>query len=169
MDKEFILEPLRLYTSGNLFHGGEKSKIDGVELISDLEKSMHLAYEQNIGPTYLVWQDAIENEVSKLRTDKFKEAELYLACMDEHIVNHQKNISMEYRKKKIKKQNTKFDDFYINVIDDVYYQLKMTSISRFINKNELFERIFNVYKNGFFPCGIKTNQTLIALDPLYLK
>ncbi|MDE9430514.1 hypothetical protein [Xenorhabdus bovienii] len=138
LNKKFVTEPMRFLFLDDLLSGKGQLSSD-VILLEDKDKSLKLSFSQDLPDGYLVWQDLIENNAGELSLeDNYSEAEDYLEDIDEEYGDLQEEKIFSYRKSKIKKINTEYDDFYFEIFDDIYYQLKMLSIQRYIlgNKNE---------------------------------
>ncbi len=171
---EFILEPVRFALSKNLIAGGDATTLDSsVELIEDYKLALRLSSEQNLPNKYHVWQDAIDNAVGEFRLNKsYPNAEDFISEVDEQFSIHQSALSLNYRKLKLKKINSSYDDFYMKVIGDFYYQLRAVTLQRYIlggRKESFLEKIFRVYSSGFYPCGLKKDGGVIAFNPILLK
>ncbi|WP_157879485.1 hypothetical protein [Xenorhabdus poinarii] len=138
LNKKFVTEPMRFLFLDDLLSGKGQLSSD-VILLEDKDKSLKLSFSQDLPDGYLVWQDLIENNVGEFSLENnYSEAEDYLEDIDEEYGDLQEEKILSYRKSKIKKINTEYDDFYFEILDDIYYQLKMLSIQRYIlgNKNE---------------------------------
>ncbi|MDE9430678.1 hypothetical protein KKI99_20045, partial [Xenorhabdus bovienii] len=86
----------------------------------DKDKSLKLSFSQDLPDGYLVWQDLIENNVGEFSLeDNYSEAEDYLEDIDEEYGDLQEEKILSYRKSKIKKINTEYDDFYFEILDDI--------------------------------------------------
>ncbi|OTA15309.1 hypothetical protein Xbed_03599 [Xenorhabdus beddingii] len=171
-DHKFITEPMSFLLSNALLSGGGNLP-SGIILLEDKDKSLTLSLSQNLPDGYLVWQDLIENSVGEFSLeDKYSDAEEYLEGIDEEFGDLQEEKTLVYRKSKIKKINTEYDDFYFDILDDVYYQLKMLSLQRYIlgyQKASLLEKMFEIYKEGFYPCGMTKDKKIVAFNPMVLK
>ncbi|WP_036770928.1 hypothetical protein [Photorhabdus australis] len=141
--------------------------------MEDKDKSLRLSLSQDLPDGYLVWQDLIENSVGEFSLENnYSEAEYYLEDIDEEYSDLQEEKTLIYRKSKIKKTNTEYDDFYFEILDEVYYQLKMLSIQRYIldyQKKSLLEKMFEIYKEGLYPCGMTKDKNIVTFNPMILK
>lgn len=169
-DADFILQPMRFIISEDFLSGCDGEKIpDNVEIIEDKKLALEISTSQNLPQDFKVWQDVIDNAVSAFRTDReFHEGERFLESAESDFESYQKRISLNHRKAKIKKNNTEYDDFYFNVLDESYYQLKMLSLQRYVKghvEDGLLERLFAFYLIGLYPCGIKNNKKILAYNP----
>ncbi|MGJ0639004.1 hypothetical protein [Xenorhabdus bovienii] len=172
VNKKFITEPMRLLFLDDLL-SGRGSLSQDVILLEDKDKSTQLSLSQNLPDEYLVWQDLIENSVGEFSLkDNYSEAEDYLEDIDEEYGDLQEEKILTYRKAKIKKTNTEYDDFYFEVLDEIYYQLKMLSIQRYIlgyQKESILEKMLEIYKKGLYPCGMTKDKKIVVFNPLVLK
>ncbi|MFM2483473.1 hypothetical protein [Celerinatantimonas sp. YJH-8] len=166
-----IKEPIFMMCRDFLFdsHGIFNEKY---ELINDDKFALDLFYSQNIPSKYIVWQDRIENEVAKFTFSKdYGKAEDYIDDAIKKRTSFHSKKNLEYRKKKLKNKNTKADDLYFEIIDDIYHQMKMLSIQRYIHgvvNNSLLEDIFQVIENGYLPCGMTSECNLCVYDFKFL-
>ncbi|PHM40341.1 hypothetical protein [Xenorhabdus miraniensis] len=172
VNKKFVIEPMSFLFSDDLLSGSGEL-YSGVILLEEKDKSLKLSLSQDLPDGYLVWQDLIENSVGEFSLeDNYSEAEDYLEDIDEEYGDLQEEKILNYRKAKIKKTNTEYDDFYFEILDEVYYQLKMLSIQRYIlghKKESLLEKMFDIYKEGFYPCGMTKDKKIVAFNPMVLK
>ena len=171
LDENFILQPMNLLFSESLLSGynGAELSLD-FEVIKDLEFSLEISKSQNLPDGYVIWQDAIDNSVSDFRLDKkFSDAENFISTKDDEFSSYQSKLSIAYRKSKLKKSNTAYDDFYFNVLGEVYYQLKMVTLQRYVRgnvENSFLEKLFHLYREGLYPCGMKNKGTIVAYNPI---
>lgn len=170
LDADFIFQPINFILSEGFLSGCDGEGIPkGVEIIKDKKLALDLSTSQNLPQGFNIWQDAIDNAVGEFRTEKgFHEGEIFLEQADSDFESYQKKISLNYRKSKIKKTNTEYDDFYFNVLDQSYYQLKMLSLQRYVKgyvEDGLLERLFVFYFAGLYPCGIKSNKKISVYNP----
>ena len=170
----FIIEPMLFLQSDRIFLDSGTFEIKfSFEVINDLELAEKLSIDQVLPKGYLVWQDAIDNSISKFRlSEKYSDAENFIAESEEIFSIYQKQKSLEYRKSKIKKNNTRYDDFFMSVIGESYYHMKMLSIRRFIigyDESDLLEKMYAIYTCGLYPCGLKKDGAIIAFNPESLK
>ncbi|AOM41328.1 hypothetical protein [Xenorhabdus hominickii] len=171
--KEFVIEPMNFLLSEKLLFGTPCAQLESYLEISDLELALTLAFEQILPNGYVVWSDIIDNSIGKFRlSNEYDDADEYLNDIEEVFSTHQSKISIYYRKKKVKKENSDYDDFYFEVLDEIYYQLKMLSIQRYIlgeQKESILEKIFEIYKEGLYPCGMSKDKKMAVFNPIILK
>ena len=173
VDADFIFQPVRFILSEDFLSGCDGEKVpDFVEIIKEKKSALEISISQNLPQGFKVWQDSIDNAVSEFRMEKgFHEGEVFLESADSDFESYQKKISLSYRKAKIKKNNTEYDDFYFNVLGESYYQLKMVSLQRYVKgyiEDSFLERLFFCYSAGLYPCGIKNNKKISAYNPCSL-
>lgn len=165
-----IIEPVEFVFSERFLRGFESNvDLSGFEVIDDFKKAVYLATAQDLNGDYLVWEDAISNEVSNLGIEAFfDEVDAYLTRFDEQFSAFQSQKSLQHRKNKIKKMNSSFDDFYFSVLGDVYYKLRTVSAQRYIRgyaKNTFLENVFRAFAIGGYPCGIKKDNKIVVYNP----
>ncbi|WGY45136.1 hypothetical protein [Vibrio sp. ABG19] len=164
---EFIKEPILKICNNEIFDSHEYLKDDQVP-IYDQDMALKLFYSQSVPSGFVVFQDRIEDEVSKFSlNESYDEAENYINDVTQYRTKIFSDLMVKYRKKKVKKINNKSEDFYFEVIDDLYYIMKMLSIQRYIigfDENSLLERFYDVICTGYFPCGLTQENKLCVFD-----
>ncbi|WP_041411816.1 hypothetical protein [Serratia sp. FGI94] len=105
-------------------------------------------------------QESIKNH-----TPKAKESEL-----KEHI---RKRKEFLLRKKAGLPVNNKYDDFKKEFSDEAIYILNMISTQRYLlgeKKGSILESIFDIFKTGCLPCGVKKEKKeIVIFNPIKLK
>ncbi|KAF1678016.1 hypothetical protein [Bacillus sp. SKDU12] len=128
-----------------------------IKIINDQEKAEYLAYEEVYGEDEYTWKDIREIEMSEV-WERFYELE-----------DNQKpeNIDalLDIFSESIRHTSTKFNTFFEDIVAD----LNNCAINRSINGNtdNFFEKIFKIYRAGYFPCGWNGDYphgTFIALN-----
>ncbi|WP_115185087.1 hypothetical protein [Cronobacter universalis] len=69
-------------------------------------------------------------------------------------------------------ENKKYEDFISEVSDEVIYMLSMVSTQRYINgivPGSPLEEIYEIFKAGAMPCGVKKNKDIVVFNPAVLK
>ncbi|MHA8111782.1 hypothetical protein ACX122_01385 [Kosakonia cowanii] len=173
MNTNYVFEPIDFIFTNSLFQGLSAEDVKSYVITDSLRDACEFAFEQNLPSPYKVWKDVIENNRKDLRVyDKFNDAE---GVVNEYLANLQiqhAGVLLEHRKKKAKKLNTGYDDFlFSDAREDAFFILSTVAINRFLDnplRNNLLEEIFDCYKKGGWPCGLKGND-LIVFDPGVLK
>lgn len=159
---EDFKEPIEFIFSENLLSGNNTSKkisnddiID--EFFSDEEWSIsHL----------------IENEISKFRLHSdYDRIEIKIDGLLNNFNEKLEKKYFIYRKSKIKKENSAFDDFFFSVFNEVYNHLRIIAIHRAmfgIEKNSFLEKVFEIYKDGLLPYKFKSG-VFYTFNPIVLK
>ncbi|KYD06490.1 hypothetical protein [Bacillus atrophaeus] len=113
------------------------------KIINDKEKAEYLAYEEVYGEDEYTWRDIREIEMSEV-WERFYELE------DDQ---KPKNIDalLNIFAENIRSASTDFNPFFEDIVAD----LNNCAINRAINGNtdNFFEKVFEIYKAGYFPCG----------------
>lgn len=171
MGSYFVEEPLELLFSNEIFSGISERINAPYILVSNLNDAFRIAFDQNPPAGFKIWKDVVENHRKEMRNDsKFSEADEFVSkLLEEHHDKHKKN-TLTYRKMKIKKTNTAYDDFiFSDAREDAIFALGTVSISRYLGeKSELMDWIFEIYKKGGWVCGMK-NKKLAVFNPDVLK
>ncbi|EET6073235.1 hypothetical protein FE620_003407, partial [Escherichia coli] len=110
MNETYVIEPLEFIFTDSFFRGLHTNTGLKCIVIKDINDAWKYAFEQNLSSGFKVWNDIIELERSRLRSnDEFQEAYKFVSDYLKTLqVNHSSNF-LEYRKKKIKKTNNKLD------------------------------------------------------------
>ncbi|WP_326899404.1 hypothetical protein P8F81_14545 [Kosakonia cowanii] len=172
MNNSYIFEPIDFLFAGSLFKGFSVGAAEDILLLDTLTDAYRFAFGQDLPPPYTVWNDIIENFRNQLRgDDKFDDAEKVInEYLGEQQAQHADQL-IEYRKKRIRKNNTQYDDFvFSDAREDAYFVLSTVAINRLLGdclRNGLLEKIFACYKRGGWPCGVK-GQQLIVFNPSVL-
>ncbi|EOC1315348.1 hypothetical protein ACI09C_004464 [Cronobacter turicensis] len=69
-------------------------------------------------------------------------------------------------------ENKKYEDFISEVSDEAIYMLSMISTQRYINgivPGSPLEEIYEIFKAGGMPCGVKKNNDIVVFNPAVLK
>ena len=168
------LEPINFIYSDDFFKGFEHLTLENVKVIKSLSDAMELAFEQLLPKNSIVWSDFIDEIRLQLRNNsQFKEAQ---QIVDDYALLQQsenKKEYVEYRKKILKKENTKYDDFvYSEAKEHASHVLITLAIQRYLNEtpcNSILEDLFTIIKQGGWPCGISRNNTIYVFNPKNLK
>lgn len=172
MNNSYIFEPIDFLFAGSLFKGFSVGAAEDILLLGTLTDAYRFAFEQDLPPPYTVWNDIIENFRNQLRgDDKFDDADKVInEYLGEQQAQHAGQL-IEYRKKRIRKNNTQYDDFvFSDAREDAYFVLSTVAINRLLGdclRSGLLEKIFACYKRGGWPCGVK-GQQLIVFNPSVL-
>lgn len=173
MNETYVIEALEFIFTDSFFRGLHTNTGLKCIVIKDINDAWKYAFEQNLSSGFKVWNDIIELERSRLRSnDEFQEAYKFVSDYLKTLqVNHSSNF-LEYRKKKIKKTNNKLDDFiFSDARDDSFFVLSTIAINRYLNnyiKDSFLEDVFKLYKLGGWPCGLKGHDILV-FDPMVLN
>ena len=135
MNETYVIEPLEFIFTDSFFRGLHTNTGLKCIVIKDINDAWKYAFEQNLSSGFKVWNDIIELERSRLRSnDEFQEAYKFVSDYLKTLqVNHSSNF-LEYRKKKIKKTNNKLDDFiFSDARDDSFFVLSTIAINRYLN------------------------------------
>lgn len=126
---------------------------------------MTLAATQDPPSGYRCWPDAyalalaacLTNPATKL-AESFIEQQALQAQSD---LDHLWDIAPD----------TEFLTFWDNLAEDILAQLKMIGISRFVLGHRapaLLEDIYQTYRAGYYPCGLREDGGIVAFDPKVL-
>lgn len=160
MNLKYIIEPIEFLFGSEIFKGLTESAGKGFILIEKITDAYKYAFEQQLPPGYKVWTDVVENYRSTLRSNvKFDEAYEFINHELISLQEKNKESLLEYRKKKVKKINTAYDDFkFPEAMQDAFFVLSTVAIRRYLDnskKENDLEVIFSIYKAGGWPCGMK--------------
>lgn len=166
-------EPLLFLASDKLFAVDcALDQLQGVQIISDYKLAQQLCQDQHVPSGFKVWQDYLSQQVVPFRVSaEYDNADAALAETLAAVSVFQRQLSLSYRKKRIKKLNTALDDFIDSEIGEAYELLRLSSVYRYIygiQEDSFFERVFEVFKTGLYPCGITDQQVIVAFNPVSL-
>ncbi|AIA73057.1 conserved hypothetical protein [Pectobacterium atrosepticum SCRI1043] len=172
MNDKFIVEPIEFAFTKGLFKGLCDVSFNDVVIIKNIDDAIEFAFEQNLPSNYKVWNDIIESYREELREHtNFQNALDFINNKLEFFQHQNSSLHLEYRKKKIKKSNSKHDDFIFSESkEDAYFVLSTIAINRYLNNfidDGFLERLFSIYKSGGWPCGMK-RDSIIVFDPAVL-
>ncbi|ELY3544832.1 hypothetical protein SMX40_003425 [Cronobacter turicensis] len=169
MNNEYVIEPLDFLFSDQLFKGVDQKNSSEFLLITRKEDAFIFAFEQNLPSGYKIWQDVLSKYEQKLRANSlFSSAQDFVSAELENRQKQNSSLLLEYRKKKIKKTNSEYDDFlFSEARQDAFFVLSLVCINRYLDneiKDDFFERVYGLYKTGGWVCGMKKEQFLL-FDP----
>ena len=151
-----LVEKMRLFSS-------KKINIEGIEEVNDFQLAQELAYDYDEyiidGEESYTWDDIKELEMSKVKEVVYEK-------------DNYKQINEELRSISISNiSEIIISDECKEVWDDVYGDLINCIRIRAIvgKKNHLYEKIFEVYLSGGWPCGWSGNYPNGALKVYYPK
>ena len=151
-----LVEKMRLFSS-------KKINIEGIEEVNDFQLAQELAYDYDEyiidGEECYTWDDIKELEMSKVKEVVYEK-------------DNYKQINEELRSISISNiSEIIISDECKEVWDDVYGDLINCIRIRAIvgKKNHLYEKIFEVYLSGGWPCGWSGNYQNGALKVYYPK
>jgi hypothetical protein len=128
-----------------------------------------LAFGQAVPPDYRIWLDIIENVRAILREHPGFDAAHVL--VGEYLDAAQRSHAADraaYRRKRIRKENTPFEDFlFSDARDDACFALSIIAIYRALGgdaRASLLDDIYAIYQDGGWPCGMKGNR-IVVFDP----
>ena len=86
-------------------------------------------------------------------------------------MNSTRAAEHDLRKKKIRKTISAYEEFVLTVAHDSLEQLKSVALGRFVHPGGVaaLERIFAIYRAGFYPCGVRADGDPVAFDPVVLS
>ncbi|MBD2806958.1 hypothetical protein ID855_20265, partial [Xenorhabdus sp. ZM] len=117
VNEEFVIEPIKFLLSETLLSGINGYQSHRYLDVDDPELALTLAFQQLLPDGYLILSDIIENSIGKfiLREERH-EAEEFLDDVTSDFSEYQSEISISYRKKKIRKENSDYEDFYSSIL-----------------------------------------------------
>ncbi|WP_069838565.1 hypothetical protein [Bacillus sp. F56] len=113
------------------------------QIINDQEKAEYLAYEEVYGEDEYTWKDIREIEMSEV-WERFYE-------LEDNLKPEDIDALLDIFSESIRHASTEFKTFFEDIVAD----LNNCAINRAINgnTNNFFEKVFEIYKAGYFPCG----------------
>lgn len=147
--------------------------LPGMRIIRDLELANTLAFSQHVPPGYRIWQDVSENGRGALRRHpRFDEAwQFASACLERHAAARANDV-LAYRKKRVRKQASAWDDFtFSNADEDARHVITSVAINRYLDDyaaDPFLDTAFDICRLGGWPCGMTTDGVCVAFDPAAL-
>ncbi|MCY8913690.1 cytoplasmic protein [Bacillus atrophaeus] len=143
-NSDLVEEVIDFIKHGELFNNNNQSLSD-IIFIEDFERAQQLAWSQDADEVDVVWQDIKSNESGHLLGKIL--SDVNLKTMDDelsNIFNSDDNYSEDFIPM----------DFW-DIAEEVESDLYKCAINRLVNgkKDNLFEKMFQVYKSGGWPCG----------------
>lgn len=160
---DFILEPVRFFSSPRLLSGAEPAALPaGAEIVTDLERAMVLENEQELPAGYVIWLDAFANARGAYYTrPEAREGEALVVETEEGQVSDLEELEGEVLE-------TEFVEFWDTVVAEVVAHFEAVSVGRYVlgeRSPKLLEDMFQTYRAGFYPCGLRTDGGIVAFDP----
>ncbi|KMK81798.1 hypothetical protein [Pectobacterium brasiliense] len=176
---EFYMEPI-LFFKSPLFLSGSKIPLSKYNVITKKDDALRLFFNQDVPSDYCIWDDFFSCQVSDLILDKnynLAQEDITKAIRVEgndtlkETIRKRKDYLL--RKKEGQADNSEYDKFIKEVDDECSYILMMVSVQRYLRgekvKNKI-EELFDIFKTGIFPCGVKKNSNeIIVFDPSILR
>ena len=175
---DVYMEPV-LFSRKPDFLAGSNGDILNLENINDEKLAVHLLFDQQLPEQYLVWSDFFAEITSELFLNPlYKESQeainkkMMISKEDALKENIRKRKAYLLKKKMGLAENKKHEDFMNEVSDEAIYMLSMISTQRYINgimSDSPLEEIYEIFKAGGMPCGVKRNKGVVVFNPVILK
>lgn len=157
---KLVEEVLELVKSGDLFVPTD-NQLENVHYIDNFDEAKLLAWEKTFGEGGLLWTDVREEEMSLVK-EKMYTLKDY-AEIRESLLTNLKKFTM-YLRRQLKRSP------YEELLDDVIADFYNCTVNRAVYgmQDNFYNQIFQIYKNGGWPCGWNGNYPngqLIAYSP----
>ncbi|ELQ6152193.1 hypothetical protein ACT7BI_004281 [Cronobacter turicensis] len=172
------MEPM-LFSRKPEFLAGSNGDVLNLENIDEEKLALHLLFDQQLPEQYLVWSDFFAEITSELFLNPlYKESQeaikkqMMISKGDALKENIRKRKAYLLKKKMGLAENKKYEDFISEVSDEAIYMLSMISTQRYINgivSGSPLEEIYEIFKAGGMPCGVKKNNDIVVFNPAVLK
>lgn len=166
-----IFAPIEFWLDDKLLSGADSQALpQGTQIITDLEQAMLLENSQDLPPGYRIWADAIPAALSPFySTAKSREGEEMIEAQADEVLDARGDFELDLNKKRTLKTITEAEEFWLTVGYDILEALKAVALARYVQGGEPFlEKLFAVYRAGFYPCGLDDKGNLAAFDPRVL-
>lgn len=142
-----VQEVIDFVNKGQFFEGVIPSKQHYYMIEKDFQKAQLYAFEQNLPHGNLCWSDIKELEMSAVY------AKIYNQANYKELSKQLREVSPDF----FKTLKTRLSTTYRNILDEVDSDMRGILVNRAINglTDNLFEKIFQFYKDGGWPCGWK--------------
>ncbi|ELY4723685.1 MULTISPECIES: hypothetical protein [Cronobacter] len=178
VDVAIYMEPM-LFSRKPEFLAGSNGDVLNLEYINDEKLALHLLFGQQLPEQYLVWSDFFAEITSELFLDPlYKESQeaikkqMMISKGDALKENIRKRKAYLLKKKMGLAENKKYEGFISEVSDEAIYMLSMVSTQRYINgivPGSPLEEIYEIFKTGSMPCGVKKDKDIVVFNPVVLK
>ncbi|EGT4383731.1 hypothetical protein SMZ82_004276 [Cronobacter malonaticus] len=178
VDVAIYMEPM-LFSRKPEFLAGSNGDVLNLEKINDEKLALHLLFEQQLPEQYLVWSDFFAEITSELflnplykQSQEAIKKQMMISKGDALKENIRKRKEYLLKKKMGLAENKKYEDFISEVSDEAIYMLSMVSTRRYINgivPGSPLEEIYEIFKAGAMPCGVKKNKDIVVFNPAVLK
>ncbi|KZE24643.1 hypothetical protein [Cronobacter sakazakii] len=175
---DVYMEPM-LFSRKPEFLAGSNGDVLNLEKINDEKLALHLLFDQQLPEQYLVWSDFFAEITSELFLNPLykgsQEAikkQMMISKGDALKENIRKRKAYLLKKKMVLAENKKYEDFISEVSDEAIYMLSIVSTQRYINgivPGSPLEEIYEIFKTGSMPCGVKKNKDILVFNPAVLK
>ncbi|MED0868006.1 cytoplasmic protein [Bacillus spizizenii] len=141
---DLVEEVIDFIKHGELFKNNNRNMSD-ITLIEDFEIAQQLAWSQDTDEVEVVWQDVKSNESGQL---------LGIILSNDHLKTLDEELSNIFNSDDNYSEDFIPMDFW-DIAEEVESDLYKCAINRLVNgnKDNLFEKMFQVYKSGGWPCG----------------
>jgi hypothetical protein len=175
---DVYMEPM-LFSRKPEFLAGSNGDVLNLENIDEEKLALHLLFDQQLPEQYLVWSNFFAEITSELFLNPlYKESQeaikkqMMISKGDALKENIRKRKAYLLKKKMGLAENKKYEDFISEVSDEAIYMLSMISTHRYINgivPGSPLEEIYEIFKAGGMPCGVKKNNDIVVFNPAVLK
>ncbi|QNQ18359.1 hypothetical protein HF650_00420 [Kosakonia sp. SMBL-WEM22] len=178
VDVAIYMEPM-LFSRNPEFLAGSGGDVLNSEYINDEKLALHLLFDQDLPKEYIVWSDFFAEITSELLLNAlYKESQdaikyqMMISKGDALKENIRKRKAYLLKKKMGLAENKRYEDFISEVSDEAIYMLSMIATQRYINGVILgspLEKLYEIFKTGCIPCGVKKNKDIVVFNPAVLK
>ncbi|EIT84460.1 hypothetical protein A374_15082 [Fictibacillus macauensis ZFHKF-1] len=138
-----LVEEVISFITNLQFFNNENLLNRDVVMVNQYERAQELALSQDLDEVENVWEDIKSSEGGEI-----------IGQLYEHDLNSMERPIREI----IQSSENHPDDFvvqYIDIFEEIIGDLHMCALNRLVNGkvNNFYERIFEVYKLGGWPCG----------------
>nr|WP_232502635.1 hypothetical protein [Bacillus velezensis] len=129
------------------------------KIINDEEKAKYYVYEDVIGEDEYAWKDIKENEMSEV-WGKFYE-------LNDDQKPQNLDMLLKIFSENVRSATTEFNTFLEEIVAD----LNNCAINRAVNgkTDNFFEKLFKIYKAGYFPWGWDGDYPYGSFIALYIE
>ncbi|EOC1336449.1 hypothetical protein ACI09U_004273 [Cronobacter turicensis] len=172
------MEPM-LFSRKPEFLAGSNGDVLNLENINDEKLALHLLFDQGLPEEYIIWSDFFAEITSELFLNLlYKESQE--AIKKQMMISKGDALKENIRKRKaylLKKrmglaENKKYESFINELSGEAIYMLSMISTQRYINgimPGSPLEEIYEIFKAGSMPCGVKKNKNIVVFNPAVLR
>lgn len=162
--EHFVFEPLLLFQKNDFLVDQRPALLPNqAEVITELARAMTLENDRDLPAGYVIWSDAVQKAQSVyFALPETRQAEQLIEEKTVGIGNVWDVLEDSDL------ADSEFAQFWEQVSFDMLEQLKSIAVAKAVLGDRiptLFEDMLEAYTAGYYPCGLRSDGRICALDP----